>query len=336
MRRVPPVELKTVDKPTSLKPGQALVKVLATSCNATDINQFVGAYNPGQEPPFDCGFEGIVQVESLGESTAEAPIPESVKVGALCLGMGSGFYSEYAVVDAKTLIPGLPSADPKFLNIPISAMTSAIALGEQGGLKGDGPSQDDVVLVTAAAGGAGQFAVQLAKKVYKCKTVIGTCSSDEKAAFLKKIGCDIVIDYKKENVGEFLKKNFPKGIDVIYESVGGELFEQCLASLAEFGRLIVIGSITGYTDQTAFQRKPDAAPIQRILLSRSARMCGFMLPSYRAVFPKYLPNLIKMVATGELVAHVDETAKFEGIEKVPDAISHLHSGKSFGKVVIKL
>ena len=325
------LSLVEATKPTTLKEGQVLVKVLYAGCNATDLNQFMGYYNPpGVDVPFECGFEGLVQVEQVGEK-----VPENVKVGGICLALGLGFYAEYAVVDAKTLVP-IPAADPKFLTIPISAMTAAVALGEEGGRKGNGPSEDDVVVVTAASGGTGQFAVQLAKKVYKCKTVVGTCSSDEKAEFLKKLGCDIVVNYKKENLGDVLKKNFPQGVDVVYECIGGEMFEQCLQNLGKFGRLISIGSIVNYKSGNPWKRTEDAEPIQSVLMRTSGRFVGFMLPDHISVWPQYMPNLIKMIATGELVAHVDETAKFEGVEKCGDAVSHLHSGKSFGKVVVKI
>lgn len=104
----------------------------------------------------------------------------------------------------------------------------------------------ETVLVTAAAGGAGQFAVQLAKLAGN--HVIGTCSSDDKVAMLKvrrgyfyyvsscgsrdhlykDLGCDRVINYKKEDFKTVLRKEYPKGIDIIFESVGGKFFDICL------------------------------------------------------------------------------------------------------------
>ncbi len=91
----------------------------------------------------------------------------------------------------------------------------------------------ETVLVTAAAGGTGQFAVQLAKLAGN--TVIATCSTPEKVKLLKELGCDRVINYKTENLEQVLKSEYPNGVDIVYESVGGETFNQvrcvCVAVL---------------------------------------------------------------------------------------------------------
>ena len=78
--------------------------------------------------------------------------------------------------------------------------------------------------------------------------MIGTCSSNEKADVLKSLGCNRPINYNEEDVYQVLKKEYPKGIDVIYESVGGQMFETCVRNLAVRGRLIVIGMITQYQE----------------------------------------------------------------------------------------
>lgn len=100
----------------------------------------------------------------------------------------------------------------------------------------------------AAAGGTGQFAVQLAKLAGN--RVIGTCGSEDKVKFLKEIGCDRVINYKKEDVGTVLKKEFPQGVDLVYECVGGKMLEAAINSLAVHGKIVVIGMISGYVDQS--------------------------------------------------------------------------------------
>ena len=100
------------------------------------------------------------------------------------------------------------------------------------------------MLVTAAAGGTGQFAVQLAK-LAGCH-VIGTCSTDEKAAFLQRIGCDQPINYKRESLQQVLREEYPGGVGVVHEGVGGEVFNTCVKNLAVKGRLVVIGFIDSY------------------------------------------------------------------------------------------
>lgn len=87
-------------------------------------------------------------------------------------------------------------------------------------------TKGETILVTAAAGGAGQIAVQLAKQAGN--HVIGTCSNEEKVAMLKAMGCDRVINYKTEDFGNVLKTEYPRGVDIVFESVGGEFFNICL------------------------------------------------------------------------------------------------------------
>lgn len=119
-------------------------------------------------------------------------------------------------------------------------------------------TKGETVLVTAAAGGTGQFAVQLAKLAGN--KVVATCGGADKAALLKDLGVDRVIDYKKENVKEVLKKEYPKGVNIIYESVGGEMFDTCMNALAMFGRMVVIGMMSQYTEGEGGNWKPANYP----------------------------------------------------------------------------
>lgn len=104
--------------------------------------------------------------------------------------MHGGAFSEYLILPERLAIP-IPNLDPGFVPLIVSGMTASISLEKVGELK-----SGEKVLITAAAGGTGQFAVQLAK-LAGCH-VIGTCSTDEKVAFLKTLGCDRPINYKKK------------------------------------------------------------------------------------------------------------------------------------------
>ena len=304
-------------------PGQVLVKVNYVGINATDLNSFAGHYGGG-DVPFDCGLEAMGTVVEIGEGVTIAQPGAPVAISGL------GCYAEYRVVSAEVILP-LPALTPEMMTIPISGLTAAAAIGELAEAK-----EGDVALVTAAAGGTGQFAVQLLKYAYKC-TVIGTCSSEDKVEFLKSIGCDRVINYKKEDIGTVLKAEYPKGVDICYESVGGDTFEAVMDNIAIRARVIVIGSITGYKTGTAFQRPESAKmPLQQALLAPSASLRGFMLPNFVPTFGKYLMQLFTMMKEGTVKPKVDETKSFEGIEHVVDAVEHLHSGKSFGKVIVHI
>lgn len=306
--------------PTSVADDEVLLRVSSVGINATDINSFLGTYGGGVTP-FDVGLEGLGTVVLAGAAV------KNVAVGAHALFVGLGAFAEYRVVKAATLIP-VPSLDAKFLTVPISLLTAAISIGELGR-----PKAGETALVTAAAGGTGQFAVQILKQ--KGLHVIATCSNDEKVEFLKKLGADRVINYKKESINAVLKAEYPNGVDVVYESVGGDVFEDCVKNVAKRARIIIIGSITGYKTQTAFQRAADAAPLQRTLLARSVSLCGFLLFDFADKFPVYLGEFLPQVIGGTLHCQID-AKPLRGIEAVADGIEHLHSGASFGKVVVCL
>uniref|UniRef100_A0A8C6XII4 15-oxoprostaglandin 13-reductase n=1 Tax=Naja naja TaxID=35670 RepID=A0A8C6XII4_NAJNA len=246
--------------------------------------------------------------------------------------IASGAFAEYKVVPAKEAIP-VPSMKPEFLTLLVSGATAYISLKELGEL-----SEGKTVLVTAAAGGTGQFAVQLSKNA-KCH-VIGTCSSDEKCAFLKSIGCDRPINYKTENVAAVLKNEYPKGVDVVYESVGGEMYDLAIKSLAIKGRMIIIGFISGYQTLIGLpQSHTEMLPAK--LLKKSASIQGFFLNHYISKYQMAMKHLVEMCEKREIVCEVDfgdlsPENKFTGLESVFRAVDYMYMGKNIGKIVVEL
>lgn len=316
------VQVQTAKIPTP-GPGQLLVRSRYAGVNASDINFTAGRYTPGLQPPFDVGFEGLGRVVSTGENCG------SYKMGDAVCFMNNGAFSEYVLVPAKSVFP-VPSCDPHYLAFLVSGMTASVALEKVGQLQ-----EGETVLVTAAAGGTGQFAVQLAKMA-GCH-VIGTCSTDEKVQFLRGLGCHRPINYKKEDLRAVLQKEYPKGVDVVYESVGGEVFNTCVKSLAKRGRLIIIGFISNYKS-ASFSSRPNI-PLYSILLSKSASVRGFFLMDYLADVPSHFAKLVKLYSAGKLGCGVDLGQKcakgpFKGLESVFDAIDFLYTGESSGKVVV--
>ncbi|XP_064409601.1 prostaglandin reductase 3 isoform X2 [Latimeria chalumnae] len=246
--------------------------------------------------------------------------------------MTNGSFAEYTVVPVKHAVL-VPSVKPEFLTLLVSAATAYISLKKLGAL-----SEGEKVLVTAAAGGTGQFAVQLAKKA-KCH-VIGTCSSDEKAGFLRSIGCDRPINYKTEDLASVMRKEYPEGIDVVYESVGGDMFDLAVNRLANKGRLIVIGFISGYQSATGL-KAIRAGTLPAKLLQKSASIHGFFLPHFFSEYQSAVKHLLKMCGKGELVCEVDlghkaPEGRFMGLESVFHAVDYMYTGKNTGKVVVEL
>ncbi|GLE03525.1 hypothetical protein PINS_up012427 [Pythium insidiosum] len=191
----------------------------------------------------------------------------------------------------------------------------------------------ETVLVTSAAGGTGQFVVQLAKLAGN--HVIGTCSSDEKVEVLKKLGCDRVINYSKESIADVLKSEYPNGVDLVFETVGGETFKAAIENIAVHGRVIVFGYIAGYKDG---QKGFDPYLVSHLnpkLLMKSASVRGFLLGNHIPHIPTHIARLFQLIQEGKLKPGVDPTA-FSGLEGVAEAIDHMYARKNIGKLVVKL
>jgi len=177
--------------------------------------------------------------------------------------------------------------------------------------------------------------VQLAK--IAGNHVIGTCSSDEKVEFLKKLGCDRVINYKKEDLNAVLRKEYPSGIDIVYESVGGDTYEVCVNNLAVYGRLIIIGMVSGYESGNAWKdgRDGKVIPLPARLIGKSASVRGFFLKNFTREFKKHSILLFKLYTEGKLKSCVDPT-QFKGLEQVANAIEFLYKGKNMGKIIVDI
>ncbi|KAI5691480.1 Alcohol dehydrogenase GroESlike domain [Leishmania braziliensis] len=309
--------------PEELPEGKVRVSVKYAGVNASDLNFVNGSYFNNTQTPFDCGFEAVGTVMKIGAGVT------NVKEGDHVVLMQYGCFAEFLDAPAERCIL-VPELKPEYIVLPVSALTAAVALGEVGRVK-----KGDVALVTAAAGGTGQIAVQLLKRVYGC-TVIGTCSSEEKTEFLKRIGCDHVINYKVESLDSRLHELCPKGVDVVYECVGGHIFNDAVRHLAVHGRLMIIGSISSYKSSEAIPSfPPSGTSLTTLLLVKSASLNGFFLPQFHEVIPQYMASLLQYVKSGQVQLFLDKKV-FHGLSSVADAVEHLYSGTSYGKVLVEI
>ncbi|KFK35988.1 hypothetical protein AALP_AA4G063600 [Arabis alpina] len=314
---------RIVDTPLKLPigPHQVLLKLIYAGVNASDVNFASGRYfskNEGLKLPFDAGFEGVGLIAAVGESV------NNLEIGTPAAVMTFGAYSEYMIVSSKHVLP-VPRPDPEVVAMLTSGLTALTALEKAGKMR-----SGETVLVTAAAGGTGLFAVQLAKLAGN--KVVATCGGSEKAKLLAELGVDRVIDYKTEDIKTVLRKEFPKGVDIIYESVGGQMFDLCLNALAVYGRLIVIGMISQYQGEKGWQ--PANYPgICEKLLAKSQTVAGFFLVQYSELWKQNLDKLFHLYSPGKLKIGIDQR-KFIGLDSVADAVEYLHSGKSTGKVIV--
>lgn len=314
------VQLQTV--PLNLPTGEdILIKNIYAGVNAADTMMAAGQYLLPTPLPCDMGAEAVGQVVAVGDDVHQYKVGDFVLTNAIGCG-----YCDYYTISARRAV-AIPAATPEIMSLSIGGLTASIGLEVIGEMKAG-----ETVLVTAAAGGTGQFAVQLAK-LAGCK-VIGTCSSDEKADLLRSWGCDRPVNYKTENLRDVLKKEFPKGVDVVFESVGGDLFDVCVDNLARFGRLVTLGFITEYKDQ------PDVVTGVRIyykLLGKMASVRGFNLNLYWSrphILAEHMEKLIGLLNAGKLRPSIDPTI-FNGVASAVDAVEYLQAGKNSGKVIVR-
>ncbi|KAL2927588.1 Prostaglandin reductase-3 [Bienertia sinuspersici] len=307
-----------------IKQNHVLIKILYAGVNASDVNFSSGRYFSSNNRdlagtlPFDAGFEAVGIIAAVGDSV------DALKIGTAAAVMTFGSYAEFMIVPSKYILP-VARPDPEVVAMLTSGLTASIAL-DKAAQMGTGKT----VLVTAAAGGTGQFAVQLAKLAGN--KVVATCGGSDKAMLLKKLGVDRVINYKEEDVKTVLKKEFPKGVDIIYESVGGEMFDMCLNALAIYGHLVVIGMVSQYQGEHGW--KPSNYPgLCEKLLAKSQTVAGFFLVQYSHLWQHHLDKLFDLYSSGILKVNMDPT-RFEGLQSVTNAVEYLHSGKSIGKVVV--
>ncbi|KAH6927445.1 hypothetical protein HPB50_003480 [Hyalomma asiaticum] len=311
-------------------PGEVLVRTCYAGINASDVNATAGRYeNAPKKHPFDLGFE------SVGEVVAVGPDVDGLKVGnavATANFPKFGAFGEYQCVRAERAYR-VPQAIPEVVPLLISGLTAAIGLDHQGRI-----SAGETVLVTAAAGGLGHLAVQYARAA-GCR-VVGTCSSDKKEEYLRSLGCEKVINYRTQDLGAELGKAYPEGVDVVWETVGGDTFNTLFKKLRPRGRLVVVGAIKGYLDDNKPFPDVDLQNLPYRLLARSTTLAGFLLTDFSDLFPEYIAKLYMMLQDGSLVPRVDlgvnaEGGELKGVEGCIRGVEYLHSGKSIGKVVVK-
>ncbi len=231
-----PEVLKVDDVPEPApKPGQIAIRVRAVGVNWADGHFRKGEYFIKPVFPQIAGMEAAGEVIALGEGVTGPAI------GTKVMALGPNAYAEQMVARAEHVYPmpeGLSFEDAAAL--PIQGLTAMHVLKQFGRLAaGEG------VLVHAAAGGVGTFAVQLAKRM-GAAFVAGTVGSAEKIGLVRELGADVVIDASKEDFVQGVKSARKRGVDVVLEMVGGaEQYMRNLACLAPFGRMVVYGAASG-------------------------------------------------------------------------------------------
>jgi len=302
-------------------PGQVLVRNLYAGVNGFFDTCAVRNELPNVPlaPPFDAGVEAVGHVVAVGPGVTGLSAGDAVSTWRF----GTG-YREHQLADVGDVWK-VREASPAVVAIRPTGISALVGLEQAGGL-----TSGEVVAVSAAAGGLGHFAAQIAKRAGN--HVIGICGGAEKAALARRLGCDRVIDYHHEDVGEALSREYPRGVQLAFDSAGGAVLEAFVDNLAPRGRLVM----SGWSSELGRGgKRSDHAGVLAKLYWKSASVRGFQNPLYPEFRDEATRRLLDWHERGELTVLVDPTA-FEGLDRVADAVEHLLSGRSRGKVVVRL
>ena len=315
-RLMEPRDLRVAEiPPPPLRPGALEIEVRAAGCNFFDILMVQGKYQVKPAFPFVPGAEIAGVVRAVGDGVKGFAKGDRVLASA-----GLGGFAEIAVVPAAGVYrmpEGMSFAEGAAL--PIIYPTSYAALVFRAHL-----SAGETLLVHAAAGGVGIAAVQIGKALGA--RVIATAGGAEKLEIARSNGADETIDYTKEDFALRVKQlTNGRGADVIYDSVGGDTFDQSLKCIAWNGRLLVIGFAGG--------RIPEVKA-NRILLKNISIVglhWGAHVQNEPARIPETFQALFELYRAGKIRPVI---FKSYPLEEVSVALEALGSRKTWGKVIV--
>ena len=233
---------------------------------------------------------------------------------------------QYIITDGNDYHKVDPSLAPLPLylgTLGMPGMTAYFGILEVGELK-----EGDAVLVSGAAGAVGSVVGQIAK-IKGCK-VVGMAGGADKCKYLvDELGFDGAIDYKNDNIATKLKEHFPKGIDVYFDNVGGEILDLALGRLAMRGRIVICGAISQYNNKTAIKGPSNYLS----LLVNRGTMRGMVVFDFAKDYQKAAMQMGQWMMQGKLKSKEDV---YEGIENFHETFLRLFSGDKLGKLVLKI
>jgi NADPH-dependent curcumin reductase CurA len=233
---------------------------------------------------------------------------------------------DYAIVQAKTVT----KVDPRLTPLPryLGALGMPGLTAYFGLLDIGQPKEGETLVVSAAAGAVGAVTGQIGK-IKGCR-VVGIAGGPDKCRYVvDELGFDAAIDYKNQDVRAELARHCPKGIDIYFDNVGGEILDIVLSMLARHARISICGAISQYNNLETVQGPRNYMS----LLINHARMEGFVVFDYAARYAEGMKELIGWAMSGKLKAREDVV---EGLETFPDTLQKLFRGENFGKLVIKV
>lgn len=233
---------------------------------------------------------------------------------------------EYAVTNGT----GLTKVDPALVPLPVYLGTlGAPGMTAYFGLLDIGKPQAGQTVVVSGAGGAVGMVVGQIAKIKGCH-VVGIAGGAEKCTCVTKdFGFDAAIDYKSENVRAAVQKHCPKGVDVYFDNVGGDILDAVLTQIARGARIVICGAISQYNSTTGIKGPSNYLS----LLVNRASMTGMVVFDYASRYPEAAREMAAWMAAGKLKSREDIV---EGLETFPDTLLKLFKGENTGKLILKV
>ena len=308
--------LQESDAPTPGK-GEILVDVKAAGINFPDVLTVQGKYQFKPPLPFIPGTEVAGIVTAVGEGVSSRKVGDKV-ISTLPIGA----FSEQCVASEHSAYEmGKSMSFEQGAGFSVTYGTSYYALKQRANIQ-----PGETLLVLGAAGGVGIATIQIAKAMGA--TVIAAASTEEKLDFACQAGADLRINYSNENLKERVKElTNGKGVDVVYDPVGGDFSEQAFRSIAWDGRFLVIGFASG----------PIPAIPLNLALLKGASMVGVFWGAWAARFPhesrQNFQELIDMVDSGKFSPLVTEVYPLDDYKA---AFASITERRAKGKVILSM
>jgi len=272
-------------------------------------------------PPFQLNevLNGGVVADVL-ESNSANFVKGDVVVGNL----GWQDYSVAGEKDVRKINPDIAPVTTALGVLGMTGLTAYFGLLDIGQ-----PVQGETVVVSGAAGAVGTIVGQIAK-IYRCR-VVGVAGSDRKTRYLTgELGFDAAVNYRtSHDLPEVLARACPKGVDIYFDNVGGDISDAVLSLLNNGARIPLCGQISLYNDN----RVPIGPRLQPALLTHSARMQGFLVRNYSARFDEGTHALADWLKEKKL-KYTENI--IEGLENVPKAFIGLFAGENLGKQLVRV
>jgi len=313
----PVAVLEEVDRPQPEPgPGEVRLDVAAASLNFPDVLMCRGEYQVKPELPFTPGSEVAGTISALGDDVLDLDVGQRVLAIPQ---FGHGAFAEQTLASAATTYPIPDELDwAAAASMHITYQTGHLALHHRAQLH-----RGETLLVHAGAGGVGSAAIQLG--LAAGARVFATAGGPEKVEVCRKLGAEVVIDYRADDFVAVVKgATGGDGVDVIYDPVGGDTFDRSRKCIAWEGRILVIGFTSG--------RIPEV-PVNHVLIKNYA-VVGVHWGMYNLLEPERIRHthdlLVDLAVNGDIAPLVSEEI---GGAELPAALDRLANRRTWGKVV---